>query len=123
MKYCSKITGHGAEAFSFLGDPDTNMIIIFNEGAPPILEELSVLHEVAELKEGLAVGDTISFGDAIFKISALGSEVNKTLGDLGHCTIDLNGGDEPERPGCLAIEGERELTQDDLKAGNLIQIY
>ena len=29
MKYCSKITGNGPDAFAFLGDPETNFIIIF----------------------------------------------------------------------------------------------
>ena len=46
MKYCSKITGNGPDAFAFLGDPETNFIIIFNDDAPPALAELCVLHEL-----------------------------------------------------------------------------
>lgn len=127
MKFSSKITGHGPDAFAFLGDPSTNFIILFNDDAPAALAELCVLHEETELKEEVAVGDTIAFGNLKYKVTAVGSEANATLKGLGHATIDFKGGPEPERPGCImieAIEGAPEApTPDDLASGVVIEIY
>lgn len=123
MKYSAKITGNGPDAFAFLGDPDTNFIIIFNDDAPPALAELCVLHEKSELLADVAVGDTVIIAGKVFTASAVGSEVNQTLGGLGHCTIDFKGGPEPERPGCLMLEGDDAITEADLVAGAKIEIF
>ena len=122
MKFRAKITGHGPDAYTFLGDPDTNFIIIFNDDAPPALAELCVLHETAQLLEDVAVGDTLVLGDVAFNVSAVGSEANATLRGLGHCTLDFKGGAEAERPGCISLEGDTP-TADDLAAGGFIEIY
>ncbi|MCQ2492578.1 MAG: PTS glucitol/sorbitol transporter subunit IIA [Lachnospiraceae bacterium] len=123
MKFRAKITGHGPDAFTFLGDPDTNFIIIFNEDAPDALAELCVLHEITDLHADVVAGDLLIINNVPFTVSAVGSEANATLRGLGHCTLDFKGGPEPERPGCIMLEGEKPLTQDDLKAGALIEIY
>lgn len=122
MKYQSKIVELGPDALAFLEDEEMNFIIIFNEDAPPELAELSVLHTKAELKEAPAVGDTFKICGKEFKISAVGSEAVHTLEQLGHCTIDFKGGDEAERPGCIMLEGNQ-LLPEDLKAGEMIEIY
>ena len=114
MKYCSKITGNGPDAFAFLGDPETNFIIIFNDDAPPAL---------AELVEDVKVGDTFVIADMPFTVSAVGSEANATLRGLGHCTLDFKGGPEAERPGCIMLEGDEVVTANDLVAGATIEIY
>jgi PTS system glucitol/sorbitol-specific IIA component len=127
MKYSTQITGHGPDAFAFLGDPSTNFIILFNDDAPPALAELCVLHKPAELLADVEVGDTFVFGDMPFKVSAVGSEANATLRGLGHCTVDFKGGPEPERPGCImleAMDGTKEApTAADLAEGVTIEIY
>lgn len=123
MKYCSKITGNGPDAFAFLGDPDTNFIIIFNNDAPPALAELCVLHEPAELMDDVQVGDTMVIADMPFTVSAVGSEANATLRGLGHCTLDFKGGSEAERPGCIMLEGDEVVTANDIVAGATIEIY
>lgn len=124
MKYSSKITGNGPDAFAFLGDPDTNFIIIFNDDAPPALAELCVLHETAELKADVEVGDTVVIAEKVFTVSAVGSEANATLRGLGHATLDFKGGPEPERPGCIMLEADSAgLVAADLVAGATIEIY
>lgn len=127
MKFSAKITGHGPDAFAFLGDPSTNFIIIFNDDAPDALAELCVLHEEAELKEDVEVGDTIKFGPQEFVVTAVGSEANATLRGLGHCTIDFKGGPEPERPGCImiqAVDASKPVpTEEDLAEGVMIEIF
>lgn len=123
MKFRSKITGHGPDAFAFLGDPDTNFIIIFNNDAPPALAELCVLHEPAELMDDVKVGDIFMIANKAFTASAVGSEANATLKGLGHCTLDFKGGPEPERPGCIMLEGDDPLTPEDLASGAMIEIF
>ena len=121
MKYQSTITGLGPDALAFLSDADMNFIIIFNEDAPPELAELSVLHTKAELTEEPAAGDTMTICGKEFTISAVGSEAPHTLKELGHCTLSFKGGTEPERPGCIMLEGSA-LLPEDLKAGGTIDI-
>lgn len=122
MKYQVKITGLGEDALAFLGGDDGNFIIIFNEDAPPELADLSVLHTKAELKEPSAVGDTFKICGKEFKISAVGYEALKTLPELGHCTVDFRGGSEPDRPGCIMVEGDT-LLPDDIQIGGMIEIF
>lgn len=123
MKYGTKITGNGPDAFAFLGDPDTNFIILFNNDAPPELAELCVLHEPAELMADVEAGDTFILANKVFTVSAVGSEANETLRGLGHCTVDFKGGPEPERPGCIMLEGDDPVTAADLVAGARVEIY
>ena len=122
MKYQVKVTGLGEDALAFWGEDDNNFIIIFNEDAPPELADLSVLHTKGELKEPPAVGDTLKICDKSFKITAVGYEALKTLPELGHCTIDFRGGSEPDRPGCIMVEGD-ELLPEDIKIGGMIEIF
>ncbi len=123
MKYVTKVTGWGEDALGFLELEDCNFIIIFNNNAPAELAEIAVLHEKAELKADPAVGDTVIIGSKAFDITAVGSEALHTLRTLGHCTLSFKGGSEPERPGCIMLEGGEALTPDDIKVGAAIEIY
>jgi PTS system glucitol/sorbitol-specific IIA component len=122
MKYHSEITGWGEEALFFLSEKEMNFIIIFNEGAPAELAEISVLHKPAPILVDLAVGDTVVLCGKVFTITAIGDEARQTLKELGHCTLSFKGGAEPERPGCIMLEGE-ELKVEDFTIGSLIEIY
>lgn len=123
MKYRAKITGNGPDAFAFLGDPDTNFIIIFNNDAPPALAELCVLHEKAELLDNIKNDDVMIIAEKAFTVTAVGSEANSTLKALGHCTLDFKGGPKPERPGCIMLEGDDPLLPSDLVEGAMIEVY
>ncbi|WP_110955680.1 PTS glucitol/sorbitol transporter subunit IIA [Anaerosinus massiliensis] len=122
MKYRSEITGWGEEALFFLKEKDMNFIILFNEGAPPELAEIAVLHKPAPILAELEVGDTVIICEKVFTITAIGEEARHTLKELGHCTLSFKGGTEPERPGCIMLEGD-DLKAEDFTAGSLIEIY
>ena len=122
MKYCATITGWGEDALGFLADEDCNFMILFNEDAPAELAEIAVLHTKAELAADQAVGDTMMICDKVYDITAVGDEALHTLRQLGHCTLSFKGGSEPERPGCIMLEGEP-LRPEDVVKGGTIEIY
>ncbi|WP_122790954.1 PTS glucitol/sorbitol transporter subunit IIA [Intestinibacillus sp. Marseille-P6563] len=122
MKYCATITGWGEDALGFLADEDCNFMILFNEDAPAELAEIAVLHTKAELAADPAVGDTMMICDKVYDITAVGDEALHTLRQLGHCTLSFKGGSEPERPGCIMLEGEP-LRPEDVVKGGTIEIY
>lgn len=122
MKYCATITGWGEDALGFLADEDCNFMILFNEDAPAELAEIAVLHTKAELAADPAVGDTVMICDKVYDITAVGDEALHTLRQLGHCTLSFKGGSEPERPGCIMLEGEP-LRPEDVVKGGTIEIY
>lgn len=122
MKYYSEIVGWGPEAMYFLNDKEMNFIILFNEGAPAELAEISVLHTVAPLLAEPVVGDTLMICDKVFTITAIGDEALQTFKELGHCTISFQGGTVPERPGCIMVSGDA-LEEADIVKGGKIEIY
>ncbi len=122
MKYGTKITGWGPDALGFLEEEECNFIIIFNNNAPEELAEIAVLHEKAELKADPAVGDTVIICGKVYDVTAVGTEALHTLRTLGHCTLSFKGGSEPERPGCIMLEGEP-LLASDIMVGGAIEIY
>ena len=103
MKFHCKITRWGDGALVFLDDPNANFIIIFNDDA--------------------VVGDTVIVCDKAFTITAIGDEALHTLRSLGHCTLSFKGGDTPERPGCIMLQGDVPLVKDDMKTGATIEIH
>lgn len=108
---------------SFLEEKSVNFIVIFNNDAPDELVEISVLHEITELYEDPATGDTVEICGKRFKITAVGDDAAHTLRTLGHCTLSFQGGSVPERPGCIMLEGDDPLTSSDIQVGGRIEIY
>lgn len=123
MKYHTVITGWGETALAFLDDPESKFIIIFNDDAPPELAELSILHTKEELMGVPAPGDTVIISEKVFTITAVGEEAKSTLKNLGHCTLVFKGASEPDRPGCIMLEGDEPLLPSDIKVENTIEIY
>ena len=123
MKFSAEITAIGELAVSFLTEPEMKSIVLFNDNAPAELAEISVLHTRSEVYLAPVAGDQLVIGEKVFDITAVGDEAVKTLEELGHCTIVFKGGDTPERPGCIMVQGEEELAEADLVAGNAIEIY
>lgn len=124
MKYFTKIQKLGKDSLTFLGDPDSNFIILFNDNAPAAFEDLCVLHTIEELRADIEPGDFLLINEKGFEVTAVGTEANKTLRELGHCTVSFKGGPEAERPGCIMVQiikGEEPLTASDLAPGNAIE--
>ena len=123
MKFYCEVTSWGEESLLFLDDPNANFIIVFNDNAPVELTDFSVLHTPANYNEDPAVGDTMMICDKAFTITAIGDEALHTLKELGHCTFSFKGGDTPERPGCIMLQGDVPLAKDDVKIGSTIEVY
>lgn len=123
MKFSATITGWGEDALGFLAEKDLNFVIIFNDNAPEELKEISILHTPSQVFVEPTPGDTLMFCGKAFDITAVGEEAKYTLRTLGHCTLSFQGGTEPERPGCIMLEGTDPLTPEDVKTGGKIEIF
>lgn len=86
-KYFATITGIGVDAPRLV---EKDLCIIFNNNAPPELAEISVLHTIEELKDDVRVGDSVKLGDQVYPVIEVGDEANRTLRELGHCSMWLH---------------------------------
>jgi glucitol/sorbitol PTS system EIIA component len=102
--YLTEVTKIGPEVVELLEEAGT--LILFEEGAPPELAEMSVLHEHTERRdEPPEVGDTMVIGDREFRITAIGESAWKNMLQLGHASFKFNGAQEVELPGEICLEG------------------
>jgi PTS system glucitol/sorbitol-specific IIA component len=81
------------------------IIILFAEGAPPELAEVSVLHRVQKppTDEAPAVGAELRLGALSTHITAIGDYAWKKIGEIGHVVINFNGADSTPRPGEICV--------------------
>ena len=100
-KYEAKITEIGEEVELFA---DEQMMVIFNNTVPEELRSFAVIHEKAELLEGVEAGDVLEINGERFEILYVGNKVNDTLRDLGHCTISFSGEASADLPGTMCVE-------------------
>lgn len=101
------------------------VLILFADGAPPELAEVSVLHkaEVGPSDGAPSVGAAISIGDVSGTITAMGETAWSKVKEIGHVVINFNGAATAERPGeiCASvIDGESLVAA--LKTGASITI-
>lgn len=115
MKLNVKVTSLGELAQDMM---DSGIMIIFNDNAPAELAEISVLHTIAELSEDVVPGDTVTIAGNRFEVLDVGDEANKTLAQLGHCTLKFEG-DKVELPGEICLGGG---DMPSVKSGDLITI-
>ena len=102
MKYQSKILALGAQAMDF---KEENMLILFGPRANGGLEEYSVIIEEPQVPVSIQPGDTLSFGDQRYAVTAVGEKVAETFSTLGHCTVRFDGAAEPVLPGTVHVKG------------------
>lgn len=92
---------------------DGGVLILFADGAPPELSEVSVLHKPDQgpVSEAPAIGTTIAIGGLQTRITAVGDLAWKKIIDLGHVVINFNDATSAERPGeiCAAAVDIDEL--------------
>jgi PTS system glucitol/sorbitol-specific IIA component len=81
------------------------VLILFAEGAPPELAEVSVLHRVviAPTAEPPAVGARLTFPGVAARITAIGDYAWKKIGDMGHVVINFNDATATPRPGEICV--------------------
>lgn len=118
----TEITAIGDDAPDLI---EGGVLILFAEGAPDELAEVSVLHRVAEgpLDEAPALGAEILVGDVSAILTGLGELAWNKIRDIGHVVINFNDSETPERSGeiCASTVNPGALLQA-IRAGNEIVI-
>lgn len=118
----TRITAIGAEVADLA---EGGVLILFADGSPPELAEVSVLHVVEEGPEASApaIGTKIAIGSLNAKITAVGESAWQKVREIGHVVISFTGADSTDRPGeiCASeITGEELVAA--LKEGQIITI-
>ncbi len=99
--YETEVVDIGADAQGF---KEVNMLIFFGDEAPEALRSSCFIIDVKPLKDKIKVGQTLQIGDNKYKITAVGNEVNRNLGNLGHMAVKFNGDKEAGMPGSIYVE-------------------
>jgi PTS system glucitol/sorbitol-specific IIA component len=118
----SVITKVGPEVADLLAG---GVLILFADGAPEELAEVSVLHKVAgePAVTGPGPGAELCIGDLSTILTGIGEHAWAKVRDIGHVVVNFNGLDVPERPGELsASQVNLEALTETLRAGTEIVI-
>lgn len=95
----TRITAVGPEVAELA---EGGVLILFGDGAPEELAEVSVLHAVEEgpVAEAPGAGSSITVGDTVSaEITAIGDMAWNKVRDIGHVVVNFNGAEAVERPG------------------------
>lgn len=102
IHYKTRFTGIGPEVADLA---EGGVVILFADGAPAELAEVSVLH-AAEQPPGPPprIGATVRIGDLAAAITAVGETAWTKVTDMGHVVFSFNGASSAERPGEICAE-------------------
>ncbi len=94
----TRITAIGPEVADLA---EGGVVILFADGSPPELAEVSVMHAVEEGPGEAAppVGTPIAIGAVAARITAVGPRAWEKVRDIGHVVLAFTGADETDRPG------------------------
>ncbi len=101
------------------------VVILFADGSPPELAEVSVLHsaEAGRSDDAPTAGASIAIGAGSAPITAVGPAAWAKVREIGHVVINFNGATEAERPGEIcAAEVDLGALVAELKAGAIIVV-
>ena len=98
LQFRTAVTAIGPDVADLL---EGGVLILFADGAPPELAEVSVTHRVVEgpSDEPPAPGATIRVGGVEARLTGIGPLAWARVRDIGHVVINFNGEATPERPG------------------------
>lgn len=118
----TRITAIGQEVADLA---EGGVLILFADGSPPELAEVSVMHIVEEGPEvsAPAVGARITIGSLNAEITAVGDSAWQKVREIGHVVISFTGAQSTDRPGEICateIVGEELVAA--LKEGQIITI-
>lgn len=101
--YSTIVTEIGEEVPSLL---DGGVLILYADGAPAALAEVSVQHVVeGEVPpQAPPVGGRVLVGDVSARVSAVGDTAWAKVRELGHVVLNFNGAARAERPGEICVE-------------------
>lgn len=96
--YSTTVTQVGIEVHDLI---EGGVLILYADGAPAALAEVSVQHKVVQESKQLAppVGAQVQIGDLSARITAMGDTAWLKVTDLGHVVFSFNGAAVAERPG------------------------
>ena len=99
--YRTTITAVGPEVAELL---EGGILILFAEGAPPELAEVSALHRVVEgpAAEAPPAGAAITIGSVTATLTAIGEQAWAKVADIGHVVINFDGAALSGRSGELS---------------------
>ena len=118
----TEITAIGAEAAEMA---EGGIVILFADGAPPELAEVSVLHKTAQEPSAAEppIGTRVRVGALHVTITGIGPTAWAKMKSMGHIVFAFNGGDASDRPGEICVS---EVPLQDLlvqlKPGNRISV-
>lgn len=118
----TRVTAVGPEVADLA---EGGVVILFADGAPPELAEVSILHSVEGEPSEMTppLGSAIQIGDVSAKITGIGEYAWQKVRDIGHVVITFNGSETVERPGEIcASEIDTEELVSALKVGTTITI-
>lgn len=118
----TRVTAIGPEVADLA---EGGVVILFADGSPPELAEVSVLHapDDAPSASGPEVGTIISIGSLAAEVTAVGTSAWQKVLDIGHVVISFNGATDTDRPGEIcASEVDTDLLVAELKTGAIITI-
>lgn len=96
----SRIGGDAADMI------EEGVIILFGEPVPSALFDVSVVHEGGSApSREIAAGDSITFGEQTFEVTAVGGTANSNLTELGHVVLYVNQPDQELLPGAVLATG------------------
>jgi len=101
------------------------VVILFADGSPPELAEVSVLHrtETEPSDDAPSAGASIAIGSLSATITAVGPVAWAKVREIGHVVINFNGATQAERPGEICASAvDAEALVAELKAGALIVV-
>lgn len=118
----TRVTAIGPEVADLA---EGGVIILFADGSPPELAEVSVLHqaETGPSDDAPTAGASIAIGNLYATITAVGPSAWAKVREIGHVVINFNGAVEAERPGEIcAAEVNLDALVAELKAGAVIVV-
>ncbi len=116
----TRVTAIGPEGADLA---EGGVVILFADGSPPELAEVSVLHkaESQPSDDAPTPGASIAIGGVSATITAVGTSAWAKVREIGHVVINFNGAAQAERPGEIcASEVDTEALVAELKAGAVI---
>jgi len=118
----TRVTSIGPEVADLA---EGGVVILFADGSPPELAEVSVLHKTEQepSQDAPGQGASIVLGEVSATITAVGPTAWSKVLEMGHVVISFNGATEAERPGEIcASEVDAEALVAALKTGAIITI-
>lgn len=96
--YSTTVTQIGVEVHDLI---DGGVLILYADGAPAALAEVSIQHKVEQESKQLAppVGAQVQIGNLSARITAMGDTAWHKVTDLGHVVFSFNGATTADRPG------------------------